>query len=383
MHRNLLFTLIGAILILGCQGPAKDEVLSIKKAGGLIDESEILSAGTVTIIRNTSENLVNCETQNQVILSIDQNPNLPLYCQDFSSLDSTYEPGLVCVGGVDISPITVNPQEYLCASSIETNQIRVCGRSPSRIRKVVEASSAADLETYEVTFDSLPWGCRVNISYSTKTSNSFSQSANSQSTIIIPPPCGLSNSCSAPASTGIWGPWGDLTSCSEKCGLGTKEQRRTCSGGSCLGDDAGTGVQEQVVTCKGTDCSGLTPVHGGWSEYKKLTSCSSCDGTYIEIKYCNNPKPLNGGNWCSDVAFGTETVSRTLPCPSCEPTNYSCMGGHLISPDRETLCMAGNKGVQLPVGSVVVVTRSSGSGYCPLSAKCTLGTFGAFWLFNK
>ena len=58
-------------------------------------------------------------------------------------------------------------------------------------------------------------------------------------------------------------------------------------------------------------------VHGGWSSWLEVTSCSvSCGGgTKFLVRECNNPVPAHGGNDCDGVPY---RVERCNTCP-CEP----------------------------------------------------------------
>ena len=50
-------------------------------------------------------------------------------------------------------------------------------------------------------------------------------------------------------------------------------------------------------------------VDGGWSEWHEFSPCSAgkCGkGTRMLKRYCNNPDPQNGGQFCSGVGFKVE-----------------------------------------------------------------------------
>ena len=61
-------------------------------------------------------------------------------------------------------------------------------------------------------------------------------------------------------------------------------------------------------------------VHGGWSSWLEVTSCSvSCGGgTKFLVRECNNPVPAHGGNDCDGVSY---RVERCNTCP-CEPRDW-------------------------------------------------------------
>lgn len=48
------------------------------------------------------------------------------------------------------------------------------------------------------------------------------------------------------------------------------------------------------------------PIHGGWSDWKIMSSC--IQGQQQEVRECNNPTPANGGDYCSGP------ISRLVSC---------------------------------------------------------------------
>ena len=61
-------------------------------------------------------------------------------------------------------------------------------------------------------------------------------------------------------------------------------------------------------------------VHGGWSSWLEVTSCSvSCGGgTKVLVRECNEPVPAHGGNDCDGVPYKVESCNT---CP-CEPRDW-------------------------------------------------------------
>lgn len=48
----------------------------------------------------------------------------------------------------------------------------------------------------------------------------------------------------------------------------------------------------------------FTLVDGGWSEWREFSQCSASNcgnGTRMWKRYCNNPDPKNGGQFCSGL----------------------------------------------------------------------------------
>ena len=62
--------------------------------------------------------------------------------------------------------------------------------------------------------------------------------------------------------------------------------------------------------------SSENPVHGGYSRWSKWGNCSrSCGGGIRNrLRYCNNPRPQNGGTDCSGRAIDRERCNiHTCP----------------------------------------------------------------------
>ena len=105
---------------------------------------------------------------------------------------------------------------------------------------------------------------------------------------------------------GGWSDFGPWSECSADCEGGTQTRSRTCTnpapangGADCVGDAT------ETQDCNLNPC----PVHGGWSEFREWSTCSAkCGGgTKTRNRSCTNPAPANGGADCEGES--TETHS--------------------------------------------------------------------------
>ncbi|XP_067939915.1 coadhesin-like [Watersipora subatra] len=112
---------------------------------------------------------------------------------------------------------------------------------------------------------------------------------------------------------GMWGEWSPYTTCSRSCGGGVQNRKRRCNnpapsngGRSCVGP------ARDVILCNNKDC----PVNGGWSSWSPYSSCSkSCGGgVRTRTRTCTNPRPANGGQFCS----GASTQSDRCNTQGCQ-----------------------------------------------------------------
>eukprot|EP00118_Oscarella_pearsei_P015639 m.142125 g.142125 ORF g.142125 m.142125 type:complete len:476 (+) comp38356_c0_seq3:932-2359(+) len=126
-----------------------------------------------------------------------------------------------------------------------------------------------------------------------------------------------------------WGEWMSIVPCTKTCGGGSEVKIRTCypRSGKCQGN------QHTLVKCNKQSC----PTHGQWSKYSEWSWCDrSCGGGYrVRTRFCNNPRPSNGGRQCLGLAVENSTCS-VYPCPvhggwsnysEWTPCDRSCGGG--------------------------------------------------------
>ncbi|XP_065837013.1 coadhesin-like [Oscarella lobularis] len=118
---------------------------------------------------------------------------------------------------------------------------------------------------------------------------------------------------------GGWSSWSNYTQCTKSCGGGTMNRRRFCNdpkprnGGSCCAGDS-----LETIVCNSTCCPDMLPVDGAWSSWTNWTACStSCGGgESYRRRWCDNPAPQNGGKNCS----GNDTEVQECSSQCC-PVN--------------------------------------------------------------
>jgi len=132
---------------------------------------------------------------------------------------------------------------------------------------------------------------------------------------------------------GEWGSWSGYSSCSKTCGRGTQTRTRYCdnprpsNGGS---DCSGRSREDRE--CNVQRC----PVDGRWGSWSGYSSCSkTCGrGTQTRTRYCNNPKPSNGGFDCSGRSKENRECNAQR-CPAATPppcvTDNCCRGVRMCS----------------------------------------------------
>ncbi|XP_052278788.1 SCO-spondin-like isoform X3 [Dreissena polymorpha] len=126
--------------------------------------------------------------------------------------------------------------------------------------------------------------------------------------------CSISIPCPV---AGGWSTWSDWSSCSATCQApGLQYRNRSCD--SPTPDNGGqncTGGVGDMRNCHGT---GPCPVDGGYSNWLQWFDCSAtCEGgVRYRSRYCNEPRPQNGGSDCSVLGKSSETQSCNIqPCP--------------------------------------------------------------------
>uniref|UniRef100_A0A7M5US14 Hemicentin-1 n=1 Tax=Clytia hemisphaerica TaxID=252671 RepID=A0A7M5US14_9CNID len=116
-------------------------------------------------------------------------------------------------------------------------------------------------------------------------------------------------------SDGVWGSWSKYGECSVTCGKGTHIRSRTCigkkhGGKDCVGNSQESGICNTNVFCGES-------VAGGWGEWSEYGPCSkNCKGGYqTRHRYCNNPKPKNGGKYCVGDGYESKSCGGDGYCP--------------------------------------------------------------------
>ena len=72
--------------------------------------------------------------------------------------------------------------------------------------------------------------------------------------------------------------------------------------------------------CMDNECvqmSKLTPINGGWTDWQPVSNCSQkCGGGERSMeRYCTNPNPMYGGEYCSGENTKNEMCNME-PCHS-------------------------------------------------------------------
>jgi len=137
---------------------------------------------------------------------------------------------------------------------------------------------------------------------------------------------------------GMWGEWGNWTTCSETCGGGNQTRIRLCDdpaaahgGATCTANASytesvnGSGIQQQeaMQSCNEQPCH----IDGLWGDWGPWGSCSvTCaNGTEYRTRLCDDPMPQFGGANCTSNASLTEmwsTLNNTLEqtdSQACDP----------------------------------------------------------------
>ena len=118
-----------------------------------------------------------------------------------------------------------------------------------------------------------------------------------------------------------WNPWQD---CSTTCGPGTKERHRYCTDPAPLdGGEYCPGDKVETMACDLGSCS--SPVDGVWSIWADWAACSlTCgDGTQTRSRTCDNPAPSNGGADCVGSTDDTQACNDGA-CPGNFFSSFIC-----------------------------------------------------------
>nr|CAJ65510.3 HyTSR1 protein [Hydra vulgaris] len=112
---------------------------------------------------------------------------------------------------------------------------------------------------------------------------------------------------------GNFSQWSEYSPCSNTCGSGIAQRKRTCTqpspahgGRDCFGPTLDT------KTCKLRDC----PINGEFSEWSAFSICyEPCGlGKQYRVRYCTNPPPSFGGNDCAGNSREV-IVCKIKECP--------------------------------------------------------------------
>ena len=114
---------------------------------------------------------------------------------------------------------------------------------------------------------------------------------------------------------GHWAPWSSWDTCSSSCGMGLRSRTRVCDNPPpSVGGKKCFGLPNEFMEC---DTNILCPVNGGWGSWSGWSNCeASCGiGIHIKLRYCDNPKPQQGGNVCDGPGKKTGLCDTGIKCP--------------------------------------------------------------------
>ncbi|XP_027318206.1 hemicentin-1 isoform X4 [Anas platyrhynchos] len=112
---------------------------------------------------------------------------------------------------------------------------------------------------------------------------------------------------------GKWATWSSWSACTVSCGGGSRQRSRHCSdpapqfgGHKCEGSDI------QIDFCNSDPC----PIHGNWGPWSSWGTCSrTCNGGQMRrYRTCDNPRPVSGGRACAGADMQIQRCSTEL-CP--------------------------------------------------------------------
>ncbi|PIK61787.1 putative SCO-spondin-like [Apostichopus japonicus] len=109
---------------------------------------------------------------------------------------------------------------------------------------------------------------------------------------------------------GNWAPWSAWWTCTKSCGGGSQTHTRTCTNPAPVwgGLDCG-GESEETTGCNTNPC----PIDGGWGSWDDWSACTvQCGGggTRQRIRYCDDPSPEYGGDYCVGDSYETESCGE-------------------------------------------------------------------------
>ena len=178
--------------------------------------------------------------------------------------------------------------------------------------------------------------CTVNGGWSRWSTDSICDASGLQlqkRTCTNPAPLNGGAACSGPdvrsmacAVNGGWSAWENSGTCDAS---GSQLQKRTCTNPSPLNGGAlCAGPDTQSVTCK-------PKIDGGWTPWSKAGECGMIiPEKQMELRYCTNPAPSNGGAAC---------VGLDYQYVSCAPLILKINGGWSAWENSGTCSLAGTQ----------------------------------------
>eukprot|EP00795_Rhopilema_esculentum_P001382 gene1382-15786_t len=118
---------------------------------------------------------------------------------------------------------------------------------------------------------------------------------------------------------GNWGQWLTFSTCNKTCGYGFQHRHRRCDnpapsngGEDCYGQSV-----EEMEGCNPHLC----PTNGGWSSWEGTGICNQAcgGGQLVQRRYCDNPRPEFGGEYCQG------SPNKTEPC-----NTHKCKGLQIL-----------------------------------------------------
>ncbi len=271
----MLNVIIFFIFILtGCSLNISDP---IKIALSLINKEK--EPSLILIKNSTSEDQKMCETFNQIIIRKTEPSGLKLFCRDKSLV--TAKLGPICEGGVEVKNVNI------LSDVVECDNLSICGIFPTTNIEIQKQIGEGKVS--EIYFSNLPWGCSVDIEYSSD--KDFKTNVKNLKFYISPPDCPF---C----------PTQNKKTCLYCENL--KENERIIAGQVVFKQ-----CSSDCEPCKVLHKEGETVEHGKGKVYYKNSS-STC-----ELKCANQSllRICNNGFWQGDPAY---------EFPQCEDTVCGC-----------------------------------------------------------
>lgn len=336
---GFLLVLLTAALFQNCGKPqdfaAND--LSSLEGGSSSSSSSSSSNKVVSLYENSSTLQETCTKSNRLVLLMDSSVYSRGTCRDFSELIPNVKLGTTCQSGIVVSDFDVSQEAKSCSA------LTLCGKAPSVVTR--EASGKL-----KMTFNNLPWGCRVNLSIFDSAADDASSIANFSADIKVPACrwCSSSNSytcgscadpqCLSPSNT----PYSIGQYRTEACPTGYSGSGPTyvcqtggvwgiTQGGTCAAP-APTPTPQQSVTCS---YSGQSYSVGE----SRSGSCNSGETGQVQFT-CESSGSWKESRSC--VAAATPTPS---PTPQATPANYKVVVGRVhtcINKGGALLCAGNN-----------------------------------------